>query len=779
MRILVVTGRSDITAFFKRLFEDQGQTYTKTHSLEEALKLHRRDPFELVVCDVSDEQKGWFDFCRKLRKVPLGEDSFLLAVTSKQKPAELITAVEYFADDFIHFPCEPADAEARFILAERRTQRRRSRRLKKNSSYGDVGELVKLVFPNTMVGCLILECVRDSDGEITDFVTVEVNQAFQKATGQSAKVLVQKSLTEVFPDIGATLAEKATEATLGKIVHLDLDYKRMAKHFRVSFYCADPKYVLVTFLETTEYRRAQEALQVSESRLQQTMDALPDIVYELAMDGSIVYANKSASKQLNLPLTAIDKMTIDNILPQSDRDRALDTMVEMMATGKRSEGERYDLIRADGTTLPVEAHAILLERDHGQPTVLGIARDISERIKAEEERRRMDKQIQKTQKLQSLQVLAGGLAHDFNNLLIVILGNASLAKIATKDNINIIRQLERVESAARKASELTDQMLAYAGKGQTTLERVDLGKTVEEILRLIQVSMISEHEIEWESDGTTPFIKADPTQIRQILINLVTNAAEASEKVGSRIFVRTGTLRVTPKDEYLTFFEEPLPEGTYSLIEVQDHGCGMDEATMAHMFEPFFSSKFTGRGLGLAATLGIIRSHDGAITVKSKLGEGTTVTVYFPQIPKPITKPIPAFIDTRQQDLPGWGTVLVIEEQKNVQDIAKEILESGGYTVITAKDINEGISALERHNQSVTAILIDLLIPQMDDKKILHKIIQMKPDVPIIASSGFNYKEAINRFAVEGLTGYIKKPYDATTLLSTVNEAADSRRKQN
>jgi len=778
VRILVVTGRSDITAFFKRLLEDQGQTFTKTDSQKEALKLHRRDPFELVVCDVSDEQKGWFDFCRKLRKVPLGEDSFLLAVTSKQRAAELISAVEYFADDFIHFPCEPADAEARFILAERRTQRRRSRRLKKHSSYGDVDELVKLVFPNTMVGCLLLECIRDADGEIADFVTAEVNPAFQKAIGQSAKLLAHKSLIEVFPDIGAPLAEKATEATLGKIVHLDLDYKRMAKNFRVSFYCADPKYVLVTFLETTEYHRVQEALQISESRLQQTMDALPDIVYELAMDGSIIYANKSASKQLGIPLTAIESMTIDDILPESDRDRALDIMVEMMATGKRSEGERYHLIRADGTTLPVEAHAILLERENGQPSVLGIARDIRERINAEEERRRMDKQIQKTQKLQSLQVLAGGLAHDFNNLLIVILGNASLAKIATKDNLNVIRQLERVESAARKASELTDQMLAYAGKGQTALERVDLGKTVEEILRLIQVSMISEHEIEWESDGTTPFIKADPTQIRQILINLVTNAAEASEKDGSRIFVRTGTLRVTQNDKVLSFFEELLPEGTYSLIEVQDNGCGMDDATMAQMFEPFFSSKFTGRGLGLAATLGIVRSHHGTINVKSEPDKGTTITVYFPQIPKPITKPIPAFIDTDQQDHPGWGTVLVIEEQKNVQDIAKEILESAGYTVVTAKDINEGISALGRNDESIAAILIDLLIPQMDNKKLLHKIIRMKPEVPIIASSGFNYKEAIKRFAVEGLTGYIKKPYDATTLLSTVNEAAAPRRKE-
>ncbi len=771
----MLTGRSDVRGFFETLFKNQGYSSVCTHSEKEALGLHRRNPFGLVALDITDMQEDMLVFSKKLRTVPLGEDTYFLAVTSGDNVTEIMSAVECFADDFIRHPCDESEAEARLVLAEKRIQQRCALRRKNPMATLDIA---KTVFPHAQTGCVMLESIRDSEGEIRDFQVNDVNIAFESAIGLRKNLVVGQCVSEIFPDIGSTLVKHATNATTGKVIRFKLDYKRLDKHFDVSFFCSDPDRVFVSFLETTDIHLAEEALRNSEKRFQQTLDALPDIVYELAMDGTIVYANSSASESLQIPLSKIGDMSINDILSKEDQEFAFENMAEMIETGKPKTGHRYNLLKADGTNLPVEAHAILIERENRTPTVLGIARDITERLDREQERLRLEEQIRKTQRLQSLKVLAGGLAHDFNNLLVVILGNAALAKTEMRADSRSFKHLQRIETAARRAAGLTDQMLAYAGKGQTSMEPVDLGKTVEEMSRLLQVSMTQGQEIDWQSDGTTPFIKADPTQIRQIVINLIINAAEAGTLEDSNIYVRTGSVFMSREDLASTYVDDGLSDGMYSYLQIRDTGCGMDNSIKNRMFEPFFTTKFTGRGMGLAAVLGIIRSHKGAVSVETEPEKGTMVTVYFPQIVKPISRPVPAFKEKQTVER-GWGTILVVEYQKNVMEVAREILESAGYRVLTAINSREGIRTLEQNNESITAVLLDLLIPQRDGDETLQRMIELKPDLPIILSGGYTYKEAMNRFSVKASAGYIKKPYDPETLLSAVSEAAASNQNRN
>ena len=751
---------------------DQGHTLSLFLDTEEALRRHRKDPFPFVVVDTVLGGSDCLEVCRTVRRTPLGEDAFIMAVTSEQRPAELMAVVDGVVDDFLQYPCDATEAEARFLLAERRLERRRNRRLAIKGPLDEV-DLGELLFRNVEAGCVLLQSILGADGAIKDFTVVDVNPAFESLAQINKPLLTDKPISEVFPAVGPQWIEKAAKAAQGEPLRFDLQFPRTSKHFKVSCFGAKPGFVIATCIETTDYHRAREALSHSEKRLRHTLDALPDIVYELTLDGTIVYANQSASDHLDIPLDEVGRLTLDDLLPREDREKALSLMADMMVTGHTRTRSRYNLLKPDGSLVPVEAHAILIERENGRPSVLGIARDITERLKREDERKRLDSQIQKTQRLQSLRVLAGGLAHDFNNLLVVVLGNAAMAKNDLPDVSPLRKHLERVEAAARRAAGLTEQMLAYAGQGQTANEAVDLSVTVEEMSKLLGVSLTRGQEIVWESDGTQPQIQGDPGQIRQLLMNLVTNAAEASESRDAKITIKTGTTELQRKELATTYVDDGLPAGSYAYLEIRDKGCGMDEATKARMFEPFFTTKFTGRGLGLAASLGILRSHGGAVRVDSAPGEGTRITVYLPSIQPGYALPAMEGHAGRIQKSSGGGTVLVVEDQQPVLDIAKEILQSAGYQVLTAMNGREGLEVLKQKDHSISVVLLDLLMPHMDGEETLQRMLELRPDLPIVVSSGYSHKEAAHRFAVEGLADYIKKPYDPATLLSKIDGVAN------
>ncbi len=389
-------------------------------------------------------------------------------------------------------------------------------------------------------------------------------------------------------------------------------------------------------------------------------------------------------------------------------------------------------------------------------------RDISE------ERQRQEKMAH-MQRLESLGVLAGGIAHDFNNLLGIIMGNASLARSQVNPGDDVAEFLENIETTSHRASHLCKQMLAYSGKGKFVIRPINLSQIVEEMGRLLEVSIHKTIVLRYELCADIPAIEADVAQMQQVIMNLVINASEAIGENNGTIVLSTGVMDVD--SDYLSGVNVEnyaINTGKYVWIEVSDTGCGMDEQTKMRLFEPFFTTKFTGRGLGMSAILGIVRGHRGAIKVYSELGRGTTIKILFPAVD---TRPVRLQLDEVYQAVEkSSGKVLVVDDEEMIRDVASMILKKGGFEVIEARDGMDAITKLKSHGDEIVCVLLDMMMPGMGGEEAFSEMRRIKPDVKVLLSSGYNEQTATNRFAGKGLAGFIQKPYTVKGLLSKVRE---------
>ena len=434
------------------------------------------------------------------------------------------------------------------------------------------------------------------------------------------------------------------------------------------------------------------------------------------------------------------------------------------------------LFRTDGKPL---GHVGVMHEEHldqyPAETILTIftARAASElhRKQAEEERARLEAQLQEAQKLESLGILAGGIAHDFNNLLTGVLGNASLALRRLSPGSPARDRVQQIEKAALRAADLTNQLLAYSGKGRFVVTPLDLSNLVEEMTHLLSTTLSKDAVLDHDLARNLPAIEADATQVRQIIMNLITNASEALEDKNGTIMLSTGVMdpgKQLPGD---ISSNEDLRQGPYVYLDVTDTGVGMDEETKEKMFDPFFTTKFAGRGLGLAAVLGIVRGHDGAIQVDSRRGGGTTIRVLFPATDKlaeeVVSKP-ESSVEWR-----GSGSVLVVDDEEGVREVTTLMLQAAGFDVLTANDGREGVEALRKHSEKIVAVLLDMTMPNMDGETAFPEIRRLKSDVPVILMSGYNEHEATSRFAGKGLAGFIQKPYGHMDLIGKLRQVLE------
>jgi signal transduction histidine kinase/CheY-like chemotaxis protein len=387
--------------------------------------------------------------------------------------------------------------------------------------------------------------------------------------------------------------------------------------------------------------------------------------------------------------------------------------------------------------------------------VLGVALDVTERHRVELEHEKLRDQLLRVQKLESLGLLAGGIAHDFNNILTPIIGAASTAMLSVPPENPAHQDLELVIAAAQRAAGLTRQMLAYSGKAQVEVRALDLSRHVKEIARLIETTVPKKVQLRLELAPLLPAIDADVTQVQQVVMNLVINAAEAIGDQEGTVLVTTGTQRLDQNYVSSLYAAEGVSPGDYVFIEVHDTGHGMDEATKDKIFDPFFTTKFTGRGLGLAAVLGIVRAHRGAIKVYSTPGKGTSFKVFFPASSQPAhSEQRPPAVTFR-----GEGLVLIIDDDRAVRDTMRRILQRFGFDVIEAEDGQAGAATFASNADRLVLVIVDMTMPKMNGEETLRAIRQIRTDVPVILTSGYNEVEATRRFVSKGLAGFLEKPF--------------------
>ncbi len=395
-----------------------------------------------------------------------------------------------------------------------------------------------------------------------------------------------------------------------------------------------------------------------------------------------------------------------------------------------------------------------------------------ERQRTEQERQNLEAQVRHSQKLESLGVLAGGIAHDFNNLLVGILGNAGLALMEIPEGHSSQGCLKQIEQAALRLSDLTNQMLAYSGKGHFLIESVNLSELTSEMLHLLRTAMSKRAVLKTDLAEEIPPVQADPTQVRQVVMNLITNASDAIESSSGVITIRTGADYATAEELNKAFRVGDLPPGHYAFIEVSDTGSGMDEETQARIFDPFFTTKFTGRGLGLAAVLGIIGGHKGAIIVDSKKGQGTTFRVLFPVAGEHATKP--TVEETPVTEWRGSGTILVADDEDNVRRVTTAVLERFGLDVITAEDGRDAVEKFREQADSIDAVILDMTMPHMDGDEAFQEMRKIRPEVRVILTSGYTERETLNRLEEGHLAAFIQKPYSPLSLIQQLREILEA-----
>jgi PAS domain S-box-containing protein len=405
--------------------------------------------------------------------------------------------------------------------------------------------------------------------------------------------------------------------------------------------------------------------------------------------------------------------------------------------------------------------------------VQAVIRDVTSRRLAEEASRRLEERARQAQKLESLGVLAGGIAHDFNNLLTVILGNAGLIRQALSEEPEGLCYVEAVETAAQRAAELCRQMLAYAGKGRYVIQRLDLGRLAEETARFLKTAFPRNTALEFHLAKDLPPIEGDGMQIRQVLVNLLTNAAEALGPDGGTIVVSTAAVELglgRPAGR-----EEELPDGLYTSIEVSDTGCGMDPEIQKRIFEPFFSTKFTGRGMGLSAVLGILRSHRGTVQVTTQPGHGTSFRVLLPAtlrvaesegLPAPAAKPV----------LKRSGTILLVDDEEGVRRLTERFLKEAGYRVLTAASGRVAIDLFADAPDVIDCVLLDLTMPEMGGGEVFEALRRIRPQLRVVLSSGYGQTEAFRMFGPGAPAGFVQKPFSRSQLHAELDRVLASAR---
>jgi len=528
--------------------------------------------------------------------------------------------------------------------------------------------------------------------------------------------------------------------------------------------------------DITQRRAAEQALQESEARFRALFENSADGI--LIIDAETMHildCNPAAAAQNGYRREEILGQHVDILHTEEMKKLSADpkAIVELVRSkgSRRVEGAHR---RKDGTVFPLEISMTLVKLGD-RMVFLGMDRDITERKAAEEARRRMEAQLLNTQKLESLGALVGGIAHDFNNLLGAILGNASFAAGEVPPGGPVHASLEDVVSASKRAAELVQQMMAYGGQIRLEPRLVDLSEAVQSIDRIISLTVPKKVTLTYDLVPGVGPVRADPARIHQVVLSLLTNAAEAIGDAPGSIRVSTGTGRFDRAWLDGCALGEGMAEGTYASLQVSDTGCGMDEETRAHLFEPFFTTKFAGRGLGLAAVLGIVRAHGGALRVESALGRGTTITVLLPVVAAEPSAPARA----RR----GEGRViLIVDDEEELRRLGARLLTRMGHRPLVAADGEEALEIFRKEPSSIDCVIVDATMPRMNGEETLRAIRGLRPDVPVIVTSGHPTAAVKGRFEGLHVSGFLHKPFDVAGFEGTVEAAlgieAPSRRRR-
>ena len=522
----------------------------------------------------------------------------------------------------------------------------------------------------------------------------------------------------------------------------------------------------------TERDIFRNRLAVTEERYRHLVHHSPDIIFTLGAKGEFLFVNDTVEGLLGYESASLRGKSFSTIVHEEDLDKVR-AFFEAAAKGRPLSDCMEVRLRCrtkpatgDGICI-VELRAAAMEEyaeENGGKIrgIYGIARDITERKRSEEEKKLLEAQLRQAQKMEAIGTLAGGIAHDFNNLLMAIQGNASLMLFDLSQKHEHYERLRNIEKLVDSGSRLTAQLLGYARKGRYEVRPINLNQTVQDACETFNRTR-KEIRVQMQLEKNLAPIEADAGQVEQVLMNLLVNAADAL-RGGGTVTIRTAN---ATHEHMKGKLYNPKP-GKYVLLSVSDTGIGMDEKTKERIFEPFFTTKEMGRGtgLGLASTYGIIKGHGGFIDVESQPGQGATFSIYLPASSKKISKPHRG----HEGIVRGQGTVLLIDDEDMVLEIGRALLETMGYQVVTAKDGEEAIKLYEHEGSGIDLVLLDVVMPGLGGGEVFDRLKSLNPDMKCLLLSGYSIDGEATEIIQRGCDGFIQKPFKLRDLSKSIRE---------
>ena len=511
-----------------------------------------------------------------------------------------------------------------------------------------------------------------------------------------------------------------------------------------------------------ERRHVQWACKESDRKYRFLVDHLQEGLWMIDHNGVTTFVNPSMAKLLGSSAAELAGKPFASFLDETG-SAAFPTIMQRLQQGIRYGGEQL-FRREDSQLFMADLSLTPLTDDHGRFTGgLATVTDISDRKRAEIEKQAVSEQIRSTQHMESLGVLAGGIAHDFNNLLVGMLGNAELIlRDAPADSI-VRCYADDIKKSGGRAAELIRQMLSYAGRRKTTRMVLDINPLVREMARLLRVSISQKATLIEKISPDTIHVEGDPTQLRQVAMNLIMNASDALGSACGRITLTTSLVDAKAGFFGTALFDDRLPAGKYACLTVTDTGCGMTPDVQRRIFDPFFTTKDKGHGLGLSAVIGIVRGHRGAIRLESEPGMGSTFSVYLPctdETPKPAPSASLSLLEWR-----GEGCILVIDDEEMVLRVIGMMLEKIGFEVIAARDGIQGVEIVKQHPDRIVAVIVDKTMPKFSGEDTLRELKRIQPALPVYLASGYDEKDLASDFPTHELAGFISKPFQMQTVM--------------
>ncbi|MBI9091651.1 MAG: PAS domain S-box protein [Desulfobacterium sp.] len=603
-------------------------------------------------------------------------------------------------------------------------------------------------------------CVHDLDGKI-----IETNLYFKKHLGYTREEhanlydLIPERYIPQFKDYLKNIKEKGKAE--GMMVFIAKNGHEYTIEYRNALIRTGTGEYEVhgSGRDISERLKTEKALKESEKRYRMLFEKAGDAIF-IIQDGVVKFANPGTLEIMEYAMEELKAIPLTQLIHPEDRDKFFNLYNKIV---QKKEIPKYYFFRAvskKGRELWLQNSAIRITWE-GKPATLNITRDIS-RIK------KLEAQLIQSQKMDAIGTLAGGIAHDFNNILSAIMGYTQMSLMDAADNSQISRKLERVLQASHRAKELVHQILTFSHQKEEKKESVKIRLIVKEALKLLRASIPSTIEFNLDIQKDTGVILADPIQIHQVLMNLCANAAHAMVEKGGSLGIRLLNLDIDR--EGAKQFSDLNP-GPYVLLTVTDTGHGMDENTVEKIFNPYFTTKELGEGtgLGLSVVHGIIRGLGGCITVSSEKGKGTSFQLYIPRIEKDSVQEI----FTEKIPLTGTETILIVDDEAYVLDMLMEMLATLGYRVKAKLSSIEALNAFQANPESFDLVLTDQTMPMMTGEKLAEKILAIRPDTPVILSTGFSEVINAEKARTMGIRAFIKKPVLISELAETIRKILD------